>query len=142
MSENPGESIANTIGAAKAVQFQESVSRGATYKDRFSKFWTSDSRRQNSFDLSGRGEIAFSGDGFVVRGFRREMLFMGSRIELAFERAHVADVSQSRNCLSFCIAPPDREMQSIKLWTEDQDAAGRIALALFLGLTDGAFLGY
>jgi hypothetical protein len=58
MSKNPGESIANPIGAADAAQFQDSVSRGATYKVRFSKFWTSNSRRQNSFDLSGRGEIA------------------------------------------------------------------------------------
>jgi rhomboid protease GluP len=127
MSENPSESIANPIGAAEAAQFQDSVSRGATYKVRFSNFWTSSSRRLNSFDLSGRGEIAFSGASFVVRGFRRELLFMGSRIELAFDRAHVADVSQSGNCLSFSIAPPNREMQSIKFWTEDRAAAGRIA---------------
>ncbi len=52
---------------------------------------------------------------------------MGSRIELTFERAHVADVSQSGDCLSFNIAPPDQDIQSIKLWTEDQDVAGKLA---------------
>jgi outer membrane protein assembly factor BamB len=44
--------------------------------------------------------VAFLGDRFVIRAFRREMGFMGSRIELTFERAHVADVSQSADCLS------------------------------------------
>jgi rhomboid protease GluP len=131
MTENSGEFIAMPVGAPGAAhettQSQESVSRGATYKVRFSKFWTSGSRPQNSFDLARRGEIAFFGDRFVVRAFRREMGFMGSRIELTFERAHVADVSQSGDCLSFSIAPPNREIQSIKLWTEDEDVASKLA---------------
>jgi rhomboid protease GluP len=127
MSENPGESIANPVGAAEATQFQESVSHDVTYKVRFSRFWTSASRTENSFDLARRGDIAFSGDRFVVRAFRREMLFMGSRIELTFERAHVADVSRSGNCLGFSIATPGREIQSIKLWTENEDVARRLA---------------
>jgi rhomboid protease GluP len=130
MSDNDGDYVAKPIGAPDAVheiaQFQESVSHDATYKVRFNKFWGS-SYRPNSFDLSGRGEIAFLEDRFVIRAFRREMGFMGSRIELAFERAHVADVSQSGNCLRFSIAPPDREIQSIKLWTEDEDVAGKLA---------------
>jgi rhomboid protease GluP len=130
MNDNDGEYAANPIDAPDAAhetaQLQESVSHEATYKVRFNKFWGS-SYRPNSFDLSGRGEIAFLGDHFVIRAFRREMGFMGSRIELTFERAHVADVSQSGNCLSFSIAPPDREIQSIKLWTEDEAVAGKIA---------------
>jgi rhomboid protease GluP len=66
------------------------------------------------------------------------MLFMGSRIELAFERAHVADVSQSGNCLRFSIAPPGREIQSITLWTEDEDVAGRLAAEFPKTLTPSA----
>lgn len=131
MSEISGEYVAKPIGAPDAVhetaQLQESVSHDATYKVRFSKFWTSVSRPQNSFDLARRGEIVFLGDHFVVRAFRREMGFMGSRIELTFERAHVADVTQSGDCLSFSIAPPNREIQSIKLWAEDDDVAGKLA---------------
>ena len=130
MSDNDGDYVAKPIVAPDAVheiaQFQASVSHDATYKVRFNKFWGS-SYRPNSFDLSGRGEIAFLEDRFVIRAFRREMGFMGSRIELTFERAHVADVSQSGNCLSFSIAPPDQETQSIKLWTEDEDVAGKLA---------------
>src|SRR5579863_3744482 len=113
MNENSGEYVARPIDAPVAAhetaQLQESISRDAKYKVRFNKFWGS-SYRPNSFDLSGRGEIAFLGDRFVVRAFRREMGFMGSRIELTFEREHVADVSQSGNCLSFSIALPDREI--------------------------------
>jgi rhomboid protease GluP len=130
MSENSDEFIPQPIDPSDAThdsrQFRESVSHDATYKVRFNKFWGS-SYRPNSFDLSGRGEIAFLGDRFVVRAFRREMGFMGSRIELTFEREHVADVSQSGNCLSFSIALPDRETQSIKLWTEDEEVARRLA---------------
>ena len=130
MSDNNGDYAAEPIGAPDAVhetaQFPESVSRDATYKVRSNKFWGS-SYRPNSFDLSGRGEIAFLGDRFVIRAFRREMGFMGSRIELTFERAHVADVSQSADCLSFSLAPPDREIQSIKLWTENEDVPGKLA---------------
>jgi rhomboid protease GluP len=130
MNDNSGEHVAKPINAPVAAhetaQLQESVSHDATYKVRFNKFWGS-SYRPNSFDLSGRGEISFSGDRFVVKGFRREMGFMGSRTEFSFERAHVADVSQSGNCLSFSIAPPDREIQSIKLWTDDEDVAGKFA---------------
>jgi hypothetical protein len=130
MSENSDEFIAQPIDPSDAThttgQFRESVSHDTTYKVRFNKFWGS-SYRPNSFDLSGRGEIAFLGHRFVIRAFRREMGFMGSRIELTFERAYVADVSQSGNCLSFSIAPPDREIQSIKLWTEDEEVAGRLA---------------
>ncbi len=130
MSENSDEFIAQPIDPSDAThttgQFRESVSHDATYKVRFNKFWGS-SYRPNSFDLSGRGEIAFLGDRFVIRAFRREMGFMGSRIELTFERAYVADVSQAGNCLSFSIAPTDREIQSIKLWTEDEEVAGRLA---------------
>lgn len=91
--------------APESAPFRESASRDATFKVQYCKFWTTNSRSQNSFDLARRGEIAFSAERFVVRGFRREMLFMGTRIELAFERAHVADVSLSGNCLSFSIAP-------------------------------------
>ena len=135
MSENSGEFIAQSVDLPDAThatgQFRESGSHDATYKVRFSKFWTSVSRPQNSFDLTRRGEIAFSGDRFVVRAFRREMSFMGSRIELTFERAHVADVSQSGDCLSFSIAPPSREIQSIKLWTEDEDVAVESSNQLF-----------
>jgi rhomboid protease GluP len=131
MSEDRLEFIAEPNGTVDAAPepapFRESASRDATFKVQFSKFWTTNSRSQNSFDLARRGEIAFSAERFVVRGFRREMLFMGTRIELAFERAHVADVSQSGNCLSFSIAPPGREIQSIKLWTEDEDVARRLA---------------
>jgi len=131
MSENPQEFMAmpkGTLDAAhESAEIQGSFSRDATYKVQFSRFWTSTSRPQNSFDLARRGEIAFLGERFVVRAFRREMLFMGTRIELAFERAHIADVSQSGNCLSFSIAPPGQEIQSIKLWTEDEDVARRLA---------------
>jgi len=130
MSDNDGDDVAKPIVAPVAVhetaQFQELDSRDATYKVRFNKFWGSN-YRPNSFDLSGRGEIAFLGTRFVIRAFRREMGFMGSRIELTFERAHVADVSQSGDCLSFSIASPDREIQSIKLWTEDEDVAVKLA---------------
>jgi rhomboid protease GluP len=142
MSENPQEFIAepnDTVDVApETAPFRESASRNATFKVQFSKFWTTSSRSQNSFDLARRGEIAFSGERFVVRGFRREMLFMGSRIELAFERAHVADVSQSGNCLRFSIAPPGREIQSITLWTEDEDVAGRLAAEFPKTLTPSA----
>ena len=104
MSENSGEFIAKPISAADAAkEFDDSSARAATYRVRFSNFWTPTSRPQNSFDLVRRGEIAFLGDRFIVRGFQREMWFMGSRIELTFERAHVADVVQSANCLSFSI---------------------------------------
>lgn len=131
MSDNSGDYVAKPIGAPDAAHetalLHESVSHDPTYKVRFSKFWTSASRPQNSFNLARRGEIAFLGDHFVVRAFRREMGFMGSRIELTFERAHVADVSQSGDCLSFSIAPPDREIQSIKLWTEDEEVARKLA---------------
>lgn len=129
MSNDSNESIAKLIGAADAglntAQLHESVSRDATYKVRFSKFLTGAS--QNSLDLARRGEIAFLGDRFVIRAFRREMGLLGSRIELTFERGHVADVSQSGDCLRFSIAAPGHEIESIKLWTEDQEAVRKLA---------------
>jgi rhomboid protease GluP len=128
MSENSGEIITGPIGMADAAkEFEDSGARDGTYKVRFSNFWTPASRTQNSFDLARRGEIALLGDRVIVRAFRREMWFMGSRIELTFERAHVADVVQSANCLSFSITPPGGETQSMKFWTEDEEVAKRIA---------------
>ncbi len=96
MSENSGGIIANPTGIANATKESEELgARDGTYKVRFSNFWTPTSRPQNSFDLARRGEIAFLGDRFIVRAFQREMGFLGSRIELTFQRAHVADVVQS-----------------------------------------------
>jgi rhomboid protease GluP len=130
MTENPDKSLAKLIATPEAVreiaQFQAPVLHDATFMVRFNKFWGS-SYRPNSFDLSGRGEIAFSGDSFVIKGFRREMGFMGSRTAFSFKRAQIADVVQSGNCLSFSITPAGGEMQSMKLWTQDEDAAKRIS---------------
>ena len=98
MSANPNDPIDRALGAVEAPSaMSASMDSGETsYPVRFSNFWSS-SRARNSFDLTRRGEIEFSGAGVVVRGFRREMPFMGTRIEIVIARADIADVSQLGN---------------------------------------------
>jgi rhomboid protease GluP len=101
----------------------------ATYQVRFSQFW-SGSRAKNSFNLSRRGQIGISDDGVVVRAFRREMLFMGTRIELAFARAHIADVTRLANFVSFSIVRPNQDPETLGFWTQDEQDAEKIVKAL------------
>jgi rhomboid protease GluP len=131
MSANANEPINNPLGAVEALSesLSSTDSGDATYAVRFSRFWSS-SRSRNTFDLARRGEIVISRDEVVVRGFRREMLFMGTRIELAFARADITDVSQIGDWLSFSIAPPNQSVQMLQFWTQDEEAARRIAQAL------------
>ena len=104
-------------------------SPAATYQVHFSKFGSGSSAR-NSFNLSRRGQIVISDDGVVVRAFRREMLFMGTRIELAFARAHIADVSRLANFVSFSIVRPNQDPETLGFWTQDEQDAEKIVKAL------------
>jgi rhomboid protease GluP len=101
----------------------------ATYQVHFSKFW-SGLRARNSFNLSRRGQVGISDEGVVVRAFRREMLFMGTRIELAFARAHIADVSRLANFVSFSIVRPNQDPETLGFWTQDEQDAENIVKAL------------
>jgi rhomboid protease GluP len=131
MSENPDEPIDSPLEAAEASSETARTpnSGDATYQVRFSKF-ASSSLARNSFALARRGEIAFSGTDLVVRGFRREMLFMGTRIELVFARADITDVFQLANLVSLHIAPSNQDVQTLQFWTQDEEDARRIAQAL------------
>jgi rhomboid protease GluP len=112
---------APALGAAKSPE--------ATYEVHFGKVW-SGSRARNSFQLSRRGEIGFSGDTLIVRAFRSEMLFMGSRIELTFARADITDVSHLANYVSLHITRPNLDQQKLGFWTRDEEDAKKIVQAL------------
>jgi rhomboid protease GluP len=129
MSENPDELIDEPFGAAEEASVTGASTRESTYQVRFSNFW-SGSRARNSFDLSRRGQIGISGEGVVVRAFQREMLFMGTRIEFAFARAHIADVSQLANFVSFSIVRPNQDPELLGFWTQDEEDAKGIVQAL------------
>jgi membrane associated rhomboid family serine protease len=129
MSENPDASIGTPLGAAEVASVTSGSARDATYQVRFSNFW-SGSRARNSFELSRRGQIGISGEGIVVRAFRREMLFIGTRIELAFARAHIADVSQLANFVSFSIVRPNQDPELLGFWAHDEEDAKKIVQAL------------
>jgi rhomboid protease GluP len=113
--------------AARARELAQSPD--ATHQVRFSQFW-SGSRARNSFNLSRRGQIGISDEGVVVRAFRREMLFMGTRIELAFARAHIADVTRVANFVSFSIVRPNQDPETLGFWTQDEQDAEKIVKAL------------
>ena len=101
----------------------------ATHQVHFGNFW-SGSKARNSFNLSRRGQIEISDEGVVVRAFRSEMLFMGARIELAFARTHIADVSQLANFVSFSIVRPNQDPEILGFWTQDEQDAEKIVKAL------------
>ena len=100
-----------------------------TYQVHFSKL-SAGSRARNSFDLLRRGEIIISGGALLVKAFRREMLFMGTRVELAFLRADITDVSQVGNFVSFRIVRPRLDPETLGFWTLHEDDAKRIVRAL------------
>jgi len=129
MSENPDASIGTPLGAAEVASVTSASTRDATYQVRFSNFW-SGSKARNSFELSRRGQIGISGEGIVVRAFRREMQFMGTRIELAFARAHIADVSQLANFVSFSIVRPNQDPEILAFWTQNEGDAKKLVQAL------------
>ncbi len=109
------------------MESNESVGTGdATFAVRFSRFWST-SRTRNSFDLARRGEIRFSSEGIIIRAFRREMLFMGTRIELQFARADITDVFQLGDFISFKVASPNQELQTLQFWAKDEHDATLIA---------------
>ena len=101
----------------------------ATHQVHFGNFW-SGSKARNTFNLSRRGQIEISDEGVVVRAFRSEMLFMGARIELAFARTHIADVSQLANFVSFSIVRPNQDPEILGFWTQDEQDAEKIVKAL------------
>jgi rhomboid protease GluP len=101
----------------------------ATFQVDFSKFW-SGSRARNSFDLSRRGEISISGGALLVKAFQREMLFMGTRIELAFLRADITDVLQLANFISLRIVRPNSNPQTLSFWALNEGDAKKIVQAL------------
>ncbi len=129
MTENPNEPISNPISATEALAESVSSIGDTTYAVRFSKFW-SRSRSRNSFDLVRGGEIVFSRDGIVVRGFRREMLFLGARIELPFAHTDITDVSQLADFVAFRIAQPNQGARTLQFWAQNEEDAKRIAQAL------------
>jgi hypothetical protein len=131
MSENRNELIDTPFGTAEgASKTGPSLNSGdATYQVRFSKFGLS-SKARNSFDLARRGEIAFSGADLVVRAFQREMWFLGTRIELAFSRTDITDVSQLANFVTFSIARPNQDVQTLQFLTQDEEDARRITQTL------------
>ena len=101
----------------------------ATHHVHFGHFWSGSSAR-NSFNLSRHGQIEISEEGVVVRAFRSEMLFMGTRLELAFARAHIADVSQRANFVSFSIVRPNQDPEILGFWAQDEQDAEKIVKAL------------
>jgi rhomboid protease GluP len=101
----------------------------ATHQVHFGNFW-SGSKARNSFNLSRRGQIEISDEGVVVRAFRSEMLFMGTRIEFAVARAHIVDVSQLANFVSFSIVRPNQDPEILRFWTQDEQDAEKIVKAL------------
>jgi rhomboid protease GluP len=133
MNEKPGDPSIKPIGVPEmtpeAAKGPETVAREATYVVQFSKFW-SGSRPRNSYDLARRGEIVLSAEGVIVRAFRREMGFMGSRIELKFARADIADVSHLGSFLSLNIVLPNGNLQTLGFWAADEAGAQKIAQAL------------
>jgi len=97
----------------------------ATHQVHFGNFW-SGSKARNSFNLSRRGQIEISDEGVVVRAFRSEMPFMGTRIEFAVARAHIVDVSQLANFVSFSIVRPNQDPEILGFWTQDEQDAEKI----------------
>jgi len=131
MIENSSELINQPPGEANASSWtsRSADSENTNYPVRFSSFW-SGSKARNSFDLARRGEIVVSDEGIVVRAFRREMWFMGARIELAFARADITDVSQLGNFVSLSIVRPNQDPETLGFWTQDEGDAKKIVHAL------------
>jgi rhomboid protease GluP len=127
-SNEPIDSLAGTAEAPSlTVSATDPVN--VTYAVRFSKF-LSGARSRNSFDLAHRGEVVVSPAGIVVRGFRREMLFFGTRVELVFSSSDISDVFQLANFVSLTIASSKQNARTLKFWTQNEDEAKRIATAL------------
>jgi rhomboid protease GluP len=128
MNESSDESIGTRPGCAEAAPRSGPPLAlvDATYQVQFSKFGTG-AQARNSFDLARRGEIAFAGDNLVIRGFQREMMFMGSKVEFAIARADITDVSQLANFVSLQIARPNQAVKTLQFWTRNEEDARRIA---------------
>ena len=129
MSENPDEPIDTPSGLAEATSQTGPSTGDATFQVRFSKFG-SGSRAPNSFNLARGGEIKISGDALIIHAFQREMWLFGSRIELAFARAHVTDVSQLGNFVSLRIVRPSQDLETLGFWTQNEGDAKNIVQAL------------
>ena len=131
MIENSDELFDRPLGEANAASERSSSadSGNANYPVRFSRFW-SGSKARNSFDLARRGEIGISDEGIVVRAFQREMFFLGMRIELAFARADITDVSKLGNFVSLNIVRPNQDLETLGFWTQDERDAKKIVHAL------------
>jgi rhomboid protease GluP len=115
---------------AEVLQSPASPDSGEiTYSVRFSRF-LSGARQRNAFDMARRGEIVLSHDSVVVRGFRREMLFFGTRIEFSLSQADITDVLQLAEFVSMKFAPPGQRAQTLQFWAENEYDAKRIAHAL------------
>jgi rhomboid protease GluP len=130
MSESsigPTESAATAAQASSAQEF--SRWGDSSYRVRFSRFW-SGSQLRNSFNLARRGELRFSGDTLTVHAFQREFGSLGSRIELKFPRAEIADVFQQGNVVSFRVVHPNRDPKILSFWTENEEDAKKIVEGL------------
>jgi rhomboid protease GluP len=114
---------------ASAMQGPSADFGAAIFAVHFSNFWSAP-RVRNSFDLSRRGEIEISGNRMIVRGFRREMLFMGTRVELVFARADITDVSQLGNFVRLHVVRPNLGRKTVGFWTQDEGVARKIVQAL------------
>src|ERR1700689_1631422 len=129
MSESPDLLIDKPFGAANASPEMSPSTGDATYQVRFSKFG-SGSPARNSFNLARGGEIKISGDALIIHAFQREMWLFGSRIELAFARAHVTDVSQLGNFVSLRIVRPGQDLETLGFWTQNEGDAKNIVQSL------------
>ena len=101
----------------------------AAYDVRFSKFLTA-SRASNSFDLARRGQIQISGDHLLVKGFQRDFMFMGRRIEFGLPLADITDVSQVGDLVRLRVATSSGELRKLQMWTRNEEDAKSIVLAL------------
>ncbi len=124
------EPIGTPSGVAEATsETGPSRDSDATYQVQFSKFG-SGSPAPNSFNLARRGEIKISGGALIIHAFQREMWFFGSRIELAFARAHVTDVSRLGNFVSLRIVRPSQDLETLGFWTRNEGDAENVVQAL------------
>ena len=58
------------------------------------------------------------------------MGFLGTRIELTFARAVIADVTQLGNFVSLSIVRPNQDPETLGFWTQDEGDAKKIVQAL------------
>src|SRR5581483_3668446 len=107
---------------------------------RYSRRFSLSISANNSFGLSGPGEIEFLDGRVLLRGLRNRFFGLGRWFSYDFHRTATTNLMHSGRMLHFDIEPPGAPPQVVTIWTKDEDTARRIASALPSRASEGMSL--